>query len=165
MEQNSCLCRAWVLTDYICWYILLVLNNRVFSLPMCVSVHPFIYPWHIDSSLFSTYNQLNVKVNLSEMKSARDCNKQGNMLPFTFTLHCWHYFQFEEAYQAMLTAFQLFDFLNDGYISKIDFRRVLTEFGLSISPSELDYFLKKYIVFLIYFTLIWNQFILEVTYC
>ena len=54
----------------------------------------------------------------------------------------------------MLTAFQLFDFLNDGYISKIDFRRVLTEFGLSISPSELDYFLKKYIVFLIYFTLI-----------
>lgn len=56
---------------------------------------------------------------------------------------CMYIKQFEESYQAMLTAFQLFDFLNDGYVSKIDFRRVLTEFGLNIAPTELDYFLKK----------------------
>ncbi|XP_060597062.1 EF-hand calcium-binding domain-containing protein 6-like isoform X4 [Ruditapes philippinarum] len=57
-------------------------------------------------------------------------------------IDCLHY-KFEESYQAMLTAFQLFDFLNDSYVSKIDFRRVLLEFGFFISPSELDHFLKK----------------------
>jgi len=59
--------------------------------------------------------------------------------------------QFEEGYQALLTAFQLFDFLNDSYISKIDFRRVLSEFGFHIAPAELDHFLKRYsIVFVLY---------------
>lgn len=53
--------------------------------------------------------------------------------------------QFEETYQAMLTAFQLFDFLNDSFISKIDFRRVLMEFGFNIAPAELDHFLKRYL--------------------
>ncbi|XP_053397507.1 EF-hand calcium-binding domain-containing protein 6-like isoform X4 [Mercenaria mercenaria] len=57
-------------------------------------------------------------------------------------IDCLHY-KFEESYQAMLTAFLLFDFLNDSYVSKIDFRRVLLEFGFFISPSELDHFLKK----------------------
>ncbi|KAL4232784.1 hypothetical protein ACF0H5_007471 [Mactra antiquata] len=57
-------------------------------------------------------------------------------------IDCLH-FKFEESYQAMLTAFQLFDFLNDSYVSKIDFRRVLLEFGFNISPSEFDHFLKK----------------------
>ncbi|KAH3727976.1 hypothetical protein DPMN_053922, partial [Dreissena polymorpha] len=53
------------------------------------------------------------------------------------------HFKFEETYQAMLTAFQLFDFLNDSFISKIDFRRVLMEFGFNIAPAELDHFLKR----------------------
>ncbi|XP_052807239.1 EF-hand calcium-binding domain-containing protein 6-like isoform X11 [Mya arenaria] len=57
-------------------------------------------------------------------------------------IDCLHY-KFEEGYQSLLTAFQLFDFLNDGWVSRIDFRRVLAEFALPISPTELDHFLKR----------------------
>ena len=52
-------------------------------------------------------------------------------------------FQFEESYNAMLAAFDLFDYLSDGYISRVDFRRVLQEFGLNISVTDLDNFLAR----------------------
>lgn len=52
-------------------------------------------------------------------------------------------FQFEESYNAILTAFELFDHLSDGYISRVDFRRVLQEFGFNISISDLDHFLSR----------------------
>lgn len=53
-------------------------------------------------------------------------------------------FQFEESYNAMLAAFDLFDYLSDGYISRVDFRRVLQEFGLNISVTDLDNFLARW---------------------
>jgi Ca2+-binding EF-hand superfamily protein len=43
----------------------------------------------------------------------------------------------------MATAFDLFDYLSDGYISRVDFRRVLQEFGLNISVTDLDNFLAR----------------------
>lgn len=52
--------------------------------------------------------------------------------------------QFEESYNAMLSAFDLFDYLSDGYISRVDFRRVLQEFGLNISVTDLDNFLARW---------------------
>lgn len=57
-------------------------------------------------------------------------------------IDCLHY-RFEESYNAMLTAFELFDHLNDGYISRVDFRKVLQEFGFNISITDLDNFLSR----------------------
>ncbi|XP_063405339.1 EF-hand calcium-binding domain-containing protein 6-like isoform X4 [Mytilus trossulus] len=57
-------------------------------------------------------------------------------------IDCLHY-RFEESYNAILTAFELFDNLSDGYISRVDFRRVLQEFGFNISISDLDHFLSR----------------------
>ncbi|XP_063405341.1 uncharacterized protein LOC134688497 isoform X6 [Mytilus trossulus] len=57
-------------------------------------------------------------------------------------IDCLHY-RFEESYNAILTAFELFDNLSDGYISRVDFRRVLQEFGFNISISDLDHFLSS----------------------
>uniref|UniRef100_K1QIE8 EF-hand calcium-binding domain-containing protein 6 n=1 Tax=Magallana gigas TaxID=29159 RepID=K1QIE8_MAGGI len=53
------------------------------------------------------------------------------------------HYEFEESYNAMLSAFDLFDYLSDGYISRVDFRRVLQEFGLNISVTDLDNFLAR----------------------
>lgn len=53
-------------------------------------------------------------------------------------------FQFEEPYHSMKGGFQLFDELNDGYIGRSDFRRVLKEFGFSISVPDMDYFFSRY---------------------
>ncbi|XP_052088407.1 uncharacterized protein LOC127725466 isoform X9 [Mytilus californianus] len=57
-------------------------------------------------------------------------------------IDCLHY-RFEESYNAILTAFELFDHLSDGYISRVDFRRVLQEFGFNISITDLDHFLSS----------------------
>ncbi|XP_056013597.1 EF-hand calcium-binding domain-containing protein 6-like isoform X9 [Ostrea edulis] len=57
-------------------------------------------------------------------------------------IDCLHY-RFEESYNAMATAFDLFDYLSDGYISRVDFRRVLQEFGLNVSVTDLDNFLAR----------------------
>ncbi|XP_052088415.1 EF-hand calcium-binding domain-containing protein 6-like isoform X15 [Mytilus californianus] len=57
-------------------------------------------------------------------------------------IDCLHY-RFEESYNAILTAFELFDHLSDGYISRVDFRRVLQEFGFNISITDLDHFLSR----------------------
>jgi len=46
----------------------------------------------------------------------------------------------------MLTAFELFDYLNDGYISRVDFRKVLQEFGFNVSITDLDHFLSRYVI-------------------
>jgi len=45
----------------------------------------------------------------------------------------------------MLTAFELFDYLSDGYISRVDFRKVLQEFGFNVSITDLDHFLSRYV--------------------
>ncbi|XP_062588378.1 EF-hand calcium-binding domain-containing protein 6-like isoform X3 [Saccostrea cucullata] len=58
-------------------------------------------------------------------------------------IDCLHY-RFEESYNAMLAAFDLFDYLSDGYIARVDFRRVLQEFGLNISVTDLDNFLARH---------------------
>ncbi|XP_069136639.1 EF-hand calcium-binding domain-containing protein 6-like isoform X4 [Argopecten irradians] len=55
---------------------------------------------------------------------------------------CLHY-RFEESYNALLTACQLFDYLSDNYISRIDFRRCLQEFGFNVTVTELDNFLAR----------------------
>ncbi|XP_060080227.1 uncharacterized protein LOC132559610 [Ylistrum balloti] len=55
---------------------------------------------------------------------------------------CLHY-RFEESYNAMLTACQLFDYLSDNYISRIDFRRCLQEFGFNVTVTDLDNFLAR----------------------
>lgn len=52
-------------------------------------------------------------------------------------------FQFEETYRNLLSAFRLFDFMNDGYIARIDFRNVLKEFGYEITAIDLDAFLVR----------------------
>ncbi|KAH9489165.1 hypothetical protein Btru_052350 [Bulinus truncatus] len=52
------------------------------------------------------------------------------------------HYKFEETYRNLEAAFKLFDFMNDGYIARIDFRRVLKEFGFDISAAELDTFLR-----------------------
>ena len=54
-------------------------------------------------------------------------------------------FQFEESYNALQTAFQLFDYMSDGYISRVDFRRCLQEFGFSVKMTEIDNFLTRYL--------------------
>lgn len=53
------------------------------------------------------------------------------------------HYEFEESYNAMFSAFDLLDYLSDGYISRVDFRRVLQEFGLNISVTDLDNFLAR----------------------
>ncbi|XP_013070191.2 uncharacterized protein LOC106057515 [Biomphalaria glabrata] len=53
------------------------------------------------------------------------------------------HYKFEETYRNLEAAFKLFDFMNDGYIARIDFRRVLKEFGFDINAIELDTFLKR----------------------
>nr|XP_022293404.1 EF-hand calcium-binding domain-containing protein 6-like isoform X2 [Crassostrea virginica] len=75
-----------------------------------------------------------VKVNVSRKKKVQP--KLDNIID------CLHY-RFEESYNAMLAAFDLFDYLSDGYISRVDFRRVLQEFGLNISVTDLDNFLAR----------------------
>ncbi|XP_064600141.1 EF-hand calcium-binding domain-containing protein 6-like isoform X2 [Liolophura sinensis] len=52
-------------------------------------------------------------------------------------------FRFEEPYNLMLAAFQLFDHKKRGYVSKIDFRRVLLEFGYNVPLTELDVFFMR----------------------
>ncbi|CAH1800191.1 unnamed protein product [Owenia fusiformis] len=55
---------------------------------------------------------------------------------------CLH-FKFEEPYNAMMMAFQQFDIQKDGLVSRIDFRRILKEFGFPLAATELEYFLSK----------------------
>ncbi|CAL1548942.1 unnamed protein product, partial [Lymnaea stagnalis] len=50
---------------------------------------------------------------------------------------------FEETFRNLHSAFRLFDFMNDGYIARIDFRRVLKEFGFEIAAIDLDAFLAR----------------------
>ncbi|KAL5020755.1 hypothetical protein ScPMuIL_002162 [Solemya velum] len=57
-------------------------------------------------------------------------------------IDCLHY-KFEEPYNSLNAGFQLFDELSDGYIGRSDFRRVLKEFGFSISVPDMDYFLSR----------------------
>ncbi|XP_061176941.1 EF-hand calcium-binding domain-containing protein 6-like [Saccostrea echinata] len=73
-----------------------------------------------------------IKINISRKKKVQP--KLENIID------CLHY-RFEESYNAMLAAFDLFDYLSDGYIARVDFRRVLQEFGLNISVTDLDNFL------------------------
>lgn len=75
-----------------------------------------------------------IKINISRKKKVQP--KLENIID------CLHY-RFEESYNAMLSAFDLFDYLSDGYISRVDFRRVLQEFGLNISVTDLDNFLAR----------------------
>lgn len=75
-----------------------------------------------------------IKINISRKKKVQP--KLENIID------CLH-FRFEESYNAMFSAFDLFDYLSDGYISRVDFRRVLQEFGLNISVTDLDNFLAR----------------------
>ncbi|GFO40259.1 EF-hand calcium-binding domain-containing protein 6 [Plakobranchus ocellatus] len=52
-------------------------------------------------------------------------------------------YQFEETYRNLQSAFRLFDFMGDGYVARVDFRRVLREFGFDISAVDLDAFLAR----------------------
>ncbi|RUS75698.1 hypothetical protein EGW08_016540, partial [Elysia chlorotica] len=52
-------------------------------------------------------------------------------------------YKFEDTYRNLQSAFRLFDFMGDGYVAKVDFRRVLKEFGYEICAVDLDTFLGK----------------------
>ncbi|KAK3602964.1 hypothetical protein CHS0354_016772 [Potamilus streckersoni] len=75
-------------------------------------------------------------------KKMKQAKKSKPVIKLENIIDCLHY-KFEESYNAMLTAFQLFDFMNDSYIARVDFRRVLQEFGFVISVSELENFLNR----------------------
>ena len=51
--------------------------------------------------------------------------------------------QFEEPYNTLLQGLQCFDFLGDGFIARIDFKRVLKEFKLPVQAIELEYFMAR----------------------
>ncbi|VDI48256.1 Hypothetical predicted protein [Mytilus galloprovincialis] len=87
-----------------------------------------------ESKTESTECQTKVKPAKSKLRKGQP--KLDNIID------CLHY-RFEESYNAILTAFELFDHLSDGYISRVDFRRVLQEFGFNISISDLDHFLSR----------------------
>ena len=46
----------------------------------------------------------------------------------------------------MLQGLQCFDFLGEGMISKVDMKRVLAEFGMSVGAIEFDTFLSRYLL-------------------
>ncbi|KAL3881789.1 hypothetical protein ACJMK2_028182, partial [Sinanodonta woodiana] len=75
-------------------------------------------------------------------KKMKQAKKPKTVIKLENIIDCLHY-KFEESYNAMLTAFQLFDFMNDSYIARVDFRRVLQEFGFVISVSELENFFNR----------------------
>ncbi|GFR87562.1 EF-hand calcium-binding domain-containing protein 6 [Elysia marginata] len=52
-------------------------------------------------------------------------------------------YKLEDTYRNLQSAFRLFDFMGDGYVAKIDFRRVLKEFGFDIPAVDLDAFLGR----------------------
>ena len=60
-----------------------------------------------------------------------------------FCCFCPNFSQFEDTYRNLQSAFRLFDFMGDGYVAKVDFRRVLKEFGFDISAVDLDAFLAR----------------------
>ena len=51
--------------------------------------------------------------------------------------------QFEENYNEIIEGFKVLDFLSDGFISRIDFKLVLEEFGLKCQSTDLEHFLAK----------------------
>lgn len=51
--------------------------------------------------------------------------------------------QFETRYQSMLMAFKLFDLSHDGQVMRVDFRRVLAEFGFPLTAVGLMDVLNK----------------------
>ena len=51
--------------------------------------------------------------------------------------------QLEEPFNSMLQGLQCFDFLGDGYIARIDFKRVLEEFKLPVQAIELESFMSR----------------------
>ncbi|XP_021340302.1 EF-hand calcium-binding domain-containing protein 6-like isoform X3 [Mizuhopecten yessoensis] len=79
---------------------------------------------------------------LSTPQSKVRIPKRRKSVKLDNVVDCLHY-RFEESYNAMMTAFQLFDYLSDNYISRIDFRRCLQEFGFNVTVTELDNFLAR----------------------
>ncbi|KAK7480725.1 hypothetical protein BaRGS_00027986, partial [Batillaria attramentaria] len=52
-------------------------------------------------------------------------------------------YKFEGRYHNMCQAFKLFDISEDGYVMRIDFRRVLAEFGFPLTALELGHFVSS----------------------
>ena len=52
-------------------------------------------------------------------------------------------FQFEDGYQSLVSAIQCFDTVDDGYVSRTDLKQVLREFGMTVSATDLQYFLSR----------------------
>ncbi|XP_012942341.1 uncharacterized protein LOC101857081 [Aplysia californica] len=67
--------------------------------------------------------------------------------------------QFEETYRNLQSAFKLFDFMSDGYVARIDFRRVLREFGYDIAAVDLDAFLGRAGIGVVQGLINYNQFL------
>ncbi|XP_025099016.1 EF-hand calcium-binding domain-containing protein 6-like [Pomacea canaliculata] len=53
------------------------------------------------------------------------------------------FYKFETRYQSMLMAFKLFDLSHDGQVMRVDFRRVLAEFGFPLTAVGLMDVLNK----------------------
>ena len=65
-------------------------------------------------------------------------------LPYKSHSECLHVCQFEEPYQALLLGMQCFDFMQDGHIARVDFQKVLAEFGFSVGAMDLEYFMSRW---------------------
>ncbi|XP_050392484.1 uncharacterized protein LOC126811060 isoform X2 [Patella vulgata] len=83
-----------------------------------------------------TSEKSSVTVSRKQKTTQQTATKFENVLD---SLHS----KYEGPYTFMLEAFQLFDYLDDGYISKVDFRRVMKEFGITIAALELEEFLRS----------------------
>ncbi|XP_059143902.1 EF-hand calcium-binding domain-containing protein 6-like isoform X2 [Physella acuta] len=81
----------------------------------------------IDESKLSSY----IKTMVNAKKSTPVINDVIDKL---------HY-KFEETYRNLMSAFKIFDLMNDGYVARVDFRRILNEFGFNIDAIDLDSFL------------------------
>ncbi|XP_074662957.1 uncharacterized protein LOC141915362 [Tubulanus polymorphus] len=53
------------------------------------------------------------------------------------------HYKFEEGYNSMMKTFEYFDVVNEDLIPRIDFRRILREYGFPISATDLEGFLAR----------------------
>ena len=62
-------------------------------------------------------------------------------------MQTWNLLQFEEPFTSIIKGLQCFDFLGDGYIARIDFKKVLEEFKFPVQATELENFMTRYNIF------------------
>lgn len=92
--------------------------------------------------------ELNKEEIIPEIKERREIlftakKKRKRVRPRLETIMDTLYYVFEEPYRDMEQGFKCFDFLSDGFISRIDFKKVFEAFGFRISAMDFDTFLSR----------------------